>query len=203
MRQLVVDKLVEFVYYPTDVQLADFFTILLDSQLFKRFRNSIMVQYSRAIYIPLIDTHTFFGHPWIDIFAVLWALLYAIAGCYNQYSLCLAHKESCLQFTLGFRLQLRQNLFKVTCKFYVKFVSIDTYRLIHTCKCLFEHARWLFTSVILDSTDGCLRCIRKLALCFVLLDGDSFSCSRDLRCSVFSLLNLTLQGFLQFFPYHR
>ena len=36
---------------------------------------------------------------------------------------------------------------------------------------------------------------RKLALCFVLLDGDCFSCSRDLRCSVFSLVNLTLQGF--------
>ena len=63
---------------------------------------------------------------------------------------------------------------------------------------LFVHARWLFTSVILDSTDGCLHCICKLALCFVLLDGDCFSCIRDLRCSVFSLLNLTLQGFYNF-----
>ena len=44
LQQLVVDKLVEFVYCPTDVQLADFFTKPLDSQLFAKFRNSIMVQ---------------------------------------------------------------------------------------------------------------------------------------------------------------
>ena len=44
LQQLVVDKIVEFVYCPTDVQLADFFTKPLDSLFFCKFRNSIMVQ---------------------------------------------------------------------------------------------------------------------------------------------------------------
>ena len=44
LQQLVVDKDIEFVYCPTDVQLADFFTKPLDSDLFRKFRNSIMVQ---------------------------------------------------------------------------------------------------------------------------------------------------------------
>ena len=37
-----------------------------------------------------------------------------------------------------------------------------------------------------------------MALCFILLDGDRISYFRDLRCSVYSLLYLTLQGFYNF-----
>ncbi len=44
LQQLVVDKVVEFVYCPTDVQLADFFTKPLDSETFRKFRNQIMLQ---------------------------------------------------------------------------------------------------------------------------------------------------------------
>ena len=44
LQQMVVDKIIEFVYCPTDLQLADFFTKPLESGTFIRFRNSIMVQ---------------------------------------------------------------------------------------------------------------------------------------------------------------
>jgi len=44
LQQFVVDKIVEFVYCPTDAQLADFFTKPLDSETYRKFRNQIMVQ---------------------------------------------------------------------------------------------------------------------------------------------------------------
>ena len=42
LQELVVDKRVEFVYCPTDLQLADFFTKSLDVTKFQRFRDFIM-----------------------------------------------------------------------------------------------------------------------------------------------------------------
>jgi hypothetical protein len=42
LQELVVDKRVEFVYCPTDFQLADFFTKSLDTTKFQRFRDFIM-----------------------------------------------------------------------------------------------------------------------------------------------------------------
>jgi hypothetical protein len=42
LQELVVDKRVEFVYCPTDLQLADFFTKPLDSIKFRRFRDFMM-----------------------------------------------------------------------------------------------------------------------------------------------------------------
>ena len=44
LQQLVVDKVIAFVYCPTDVQLADFFTKPLDADAFVKFRDSIMRQ---------------------------------------------------------------------------------------------------------------------------------------------------------------
>jgi hypothetical protein len=42
LQELVVDKRVKFVYCPTDLQLADFFTKSLDPIKFRRFRDFIM-----------------------------------------------------------------------------------------------------------------------------------------------------------------
>jgi hypothetical protein len=42
LEELVVDKRVKFVYCPTDLQLADFFTKSLDPIKFRRFRDFIM-----------------------------------------------------------------------------------------------------------------------------------------------------------------
>jgi len=42
LQQLVVDKQIEFVYCPTEVQLADFFTKPLEEDKFVFFRNSIL-----------------------------------------------------------------------------------------------------------------------------------------------------------------
>ena len=42
LQQLVVEKSVEFVYCPTDLQLADFFTKPLDVIKFKRFRDFML-----------------------------------------------------------------------------------------------------------------------------------------------------------------
>jgi len=42
LQELVVDKRVEFVYCPTDLQLADFFTKPLDSIKFCKFRDTMM-----------------------------------------------------------------------------------------------------------------------------------------------------------------
>ena len=42
LQELVIDKRVEFVYCPTELQLADFFTKPLDVTKFQRFRDFIM-----------------------------------------------------------------------------------------------------------------------------------------------------------------
>jgi hypothetical protein len=42
LQQLVVDQMVEFVYCPTDLQLADFFTKPLDHDKFTRFRDQLL-----------------------------------------------------------------------------------------------------------------------------------------------------------------
>jgi hypothetical protein len=48
LQQLVVDRDVEFVYCPTDLMLADFFTKPLDSEKFKRFRDYMMASYQTS-----------------------------------------------------------------------------------------------------------------------------------------------------------
>ncbi len=49
LQQLVVDKHIDFVYCPTDRQLADLFTKPLDGEKFLLFRDALMRQVDRSL----------------------------------------------------------------------------------------------------------------------------------------------------------